>query len=91
MKVHNIFEPRWRDKTVLIAGNKIAIHNLITFTRIPNNSVWAGDWYVSGETIRKYKPENMRTRAGGTIRVYPVPLNVLKPYELLEKDEEDDA
>lgn len=77
-KDHKIWQPRWRDRCVLIAKYKVGKHNVIVFTNAPSLK---GEWYASRETIEKYKTEEMQTKNGSTITVYPVPLDELIVYE----------
>lgn len=77
----DIKQPRWHDMTVLIAKHKIGTHNVICFTDIKAGNQWHGEWYVSGDTVRKYPIEHMRTRTGGSIALYAVPLDELEVYE----------
>ena len=73
-----ILAPRWHDRKVLIAGFKVGTHNVITFTKAPT---YPGQYYLSGETIRKYP-----LGTNGKIKCYEVPLDEL---ELLESDAND--
>lgn len=75
---HTIWSPRYHDRVVLIANNKLGHHNIIEFTKAPT---MAGKWYVSGETARKYHIEEMRTKSGGTLAVRPIPLDELQVFE----------
>jgi hypothetical protein len=70
-----IFQPRWRDRTVLLAVYKVGTHNCIRFTKAPSMD---GEYYISGEEVRKHPKQT-----NGTIDCYCVPLNKL---ELLERD-----
>lgn len=76
---HIIWQPRWRDKTVLIAKRVVVEHNLVRFTEAP--SLGDGLYYLSGKTIRKYPAESMKTSRGGSILVHPVSLDELEVYE----------
>lgn len=78
---HAIWQPRWRDMTVLIAKHTVGEHNVIEFSKLPEGRSWHGEWYVSGETIRKYPLESMNTKRGGKVMVYAVPLDELVTYE----------
>ena len=76
---HIIWQPRYRDKTVLVAKRGVVEHNLVRFTEAP--SLGTDTYYLSGKTIRKYKTERMKTSRGGSILVHPVPLDELVPFE----------
>lgn len=76
---HIIWQPRYRDKTVLIAKRVVAGHNVIWFTDAP--SMGKTQYYASGKTIQLYKPESMKTKRGSGILVHPVPLDELVIYE----------
>lgn len=68
-----IWQPRWKDRVVLIAKHKVGRHNQIVFTKAPSLS---GKFYVSGETATKCPIET-----NGTIACYAVPLSELEPLE----------
>lgn len=68
-----IFAPRWHDRVVLIATFKTKQDNIVVFTKTPSLQ---GEFYVSGETIKKYPKET-----NGTIDCYAVPLSELEPVE----------
>ena len=76
---HIIWQPRYRDKTVLVAKRVVVEHNLVRFTEAL--SLGTDTYYLSGKTIRKYKTERMKTSRGGSILVHPVPLDELVPFE----------
>ena len=68
-----IWQPRWKDRVVLIAKYKVGEHNKITFTKTKS---MADRYYLSGETIR-----NCPLDTNGTTDCYAVPMDKL---ELLE-------
>lgn len=70
-----IWQPRWRDKTVLVAKHKVGTHNKITFSKAPT---YPDNYYLSGEEIRKCTLDT-----NGSIDCYAVPLSKL---EVLESD-----
>lgn len=72
VKCHEIFNPRWHDKRVMLAVHKTAEHNVIAFTK---TKALDGLFYVSGKTARKYKKES-----NGTIDCYCIPLEELKNF-----------
>ena len=74
-----IFEPRYHDKTVLLACHKIQIHNKIVFLKAP--SMGSGSYYISGERAKKC-PKGSNT----SLACYVVPLSELEPLEIEERD-----
>lgn len=70
-----IWQPRYRDRVVLIAKHKVGTHNEITFTKDKN---YPDVYYLSGSTIRSYPLDT-----NGKIPCYAVSLNEL---ELLERE-----
>lgn len=69
----DIHAPRWHDRKVMIAGYKVATHNIIRFTKAKSMQ---GLFYLSGETIRKYEKET-----NGKVECYCVPMDELELYE----------
>lgn len=69
-----IWQPRWKDRTVLIAKHKVGTHNEITFTKAPT---YPHKYYLSGKTIQSSPLDT-----NGKIDVYAVPL---KELEVLER------
>ena len=70
----SIWEPRYRDNTVLIAQYKVEDHNLIVFTRAKHLA--GREFYLSGNAIRECPLET-----NGKINCYAVPLDALIPLE----------
>ena len=70
-----IWEPRWRDKRVLLAKHKIGEHNKINITQEHKDGTryFPNDMYISGKEARRYKVES-----NGVIPCYAVPLDKLK-------------
>lgn len=68
-----IWQPRYKDKKVLIAKFRVGTHNEIVFTKA---KTLQGSWYMSGEDIRSYPIET-----NGVIDCYCVPLNDLQVLE----------
>ena len=64
-----IWEPRWKDRVVLIAKFKVREHNTIVFTKA---SSLPGRYKMSGEQIRKYPLDT-----NGRVDCYAVPLDKL--------------
>lgn len=68
-----IWQPRWKDRVVLIAKHKVGLHNDIVFTKaksLPNH------YYLSGEDIRQSP-----TDTNGKLVCYAVPMDKLKILE----------
>lgn len=75
-----IWQPRWKDRTVLIAKFKVGVHNEIVFTggmkkQVPP-SLKDKKFYMSGKQIQSY-PLGTNTK----IPCYEVPLDELEPLE----------
>jgi hypothetical protein len=81
-KYFEIFAPRYRDKTVLLAVHKVGQDNKIVFTQAA--SLGTDPYYVSGAIVKKCKKES-----NGKIQCYVVPLEQLVPLEFNEKSEQD--
>lgn len=73
-KYFEIWEPKYSNKTVLLAKRKVGTHNKIIFTKAP--SMGTEPYYVSGAVVRKCKKTN-----NGAIDCYVVPLDKLEPLE----------
>lgn len=73
-----VWNPRWHDKTVLLAAYKVdkskTDHIKVTF---PKSNAMKGDWYISVKAVRKFPLES-----NGTIQCYVVPLKELEPLEI---------
>lgn len=72
-QVFDIWQPRWKDRKVLLANYKVGQHNMIKFSKTPS---MPGEYYVSGDTAKKYPLET-----NGTISCYAVPMDELEPLE----------
>lgn len=68
-----IWQPRWRDRVVLIAKYKVGQHNVVSFTKAKS---MPGEYYISGESVRSYP-----TDTNGTLECYAVPLDALEKLE----------
>lgn len=68
-----IWQPRWKDRKVLIAKHKVGTHNEIVFTKTPS---LPEHYYLSGETIR-----NCTLETNGKIPCYAVPIDELEVLE----------
>jgi hypothetical protein len=69
----DIWQPRWKDRKVLLATFKVKQDNIVVFTKTPSLK---GEFYISGATARQYPLEN-----NGKIDCYAVPLSELEPVE----------
>lgn len=79
-QVITIWQPRYHDKTVLIAKYKVGTHNIIKITKSKSHN---GEYYLSGKTITKYPLES-----NGKIQVYAVPIDEMQVYEGRNKNEQ---
>jgi hypothetical protein len=70
-----IWQPRWKDRKVLIAKFRVGTHNEVVFTKTKS---LPSVYYLSGETIRRYPLEN-----NGKILCHAVDMNEL---EILERE-----
>lgn len=75
-----IWEPRWRDRTVLLAERKIGRQNNIHITYINKNGFreFPNPFFILGEVARQYPLEDMQTKKGGTLKVRAIPLSKLE-------------
>lgn len=69
----DIWQPRWKDRTVLIAKFKVGEHNEITFSKTPS---MPKKYYISGAKCRTY-PIN----TNGKLDCYVVPIDDLEVLE----------
>lgn len=79
MTIH-IWEPRWKDRVVLVADRKLEAHNHICIDYIQSNGepLYPHPLYISGEQARSFPLEDMATKAGGVISVRAIPLTELE-------------
>ncbi len=68
-----IWQPRWKDRTVLLAKYKAGLHNEIIFTKAPS---MPGSYYISGSDIAKCP-----VQSNGKLDCYVVDLNKLEQLE----------
>lgn len=66
-----VWQPRYKDRTVLIARYKVGTHNRITFTKAKH--LEGKEFYMSGEDIRNYPLDT-----NGKIDCYAVSLDDLE-------------
>ena len=69
-----IWQPRYKDRVVLIAQYKVGVHNQINFTKAKH--LMDNNWYLSGATIR-----NSTLETNGKIPCYAVSVDLLEPLE----------
>jgi hypothetical protein len=69
-----IWEPRWHDRTVLIADRRLLAHNEI----IIEHKDFPAPFYLTAERARSFPLEQMSTKTGGTIAVRAIPLAELE-------------
>lgn len=69
----DIWQPRWKDRIVLVAKHKIGTHNEITFSKAESLK---GNWYISGEKARSFPLDS-----NGKIPCYAIPLSELEPLD----------
>lgn len=70
----DIWQPRWKDRTVLIAKHKVGTHNEIKFSKAPS---LPDTYYLSGKDIQSCPIDT-----NGKLDCYAVPINKL---EILER------
>lgn len=75
-QVIDIWQPRWKDRRILIAKFKVGQHNEVTFSKTKS---LPGTYYLSGETIKKYPLET-----NGRIACYAVHMDELEKLERKE-------
>jgi hypothetical protein len=71
--VIEIWQPRWKDRTVLIAKYKVGTHNVVRFTKTKS---MPDDYYLSGSEIRQHATTN-----NGKLECYVVPMDRLETLE----------
>lgn len=74
-QLFTIWQPRWKDRKVLLASYKVGTHNEILFTKAP--SLGEEPYYVSGKVVREYPLET-----NGKISCYAVPIDKLEILEV---------
>lgn len=65
----DIWQPRWKDRVVLIARHKVGYHTYITFSKTPS---MPGTYYISGDDIRACP-----VGTNGKVACYEVPIDKL--------------
>ena len=74
-QLFKIMQPRWKDRTVLLAKYRVGTHNEIVFTKTPT---LPDHYYISGVDVVKYP-----VVTNGKIDCYAVDMNQL---QLLERE-----
>lgn len=74
----SIWEPRWRDRTVLIADHRLQDHNQVTI----EHKEFPHPYYLSGRVARRFPVEQMATKKGGFIDVRVIPITELQKEEV---------
>lgn len=75
-QMFEIWQPRWKDKVVLLAKDKVGMHNSIKYSKAPT---YPDEYYVSGEVVRKCPIE-----WNGAIECYAVPISELETLERIK-------
>jgi hypothetical protein len=75
---HEIYQPRWHDRKVIMFDFKIGVHNEVVFSKAPTLE---GVWYISGAKAKSYPPVPFKTRAGKMITSREIPLDDFEPLE----------
>jgi hypothetical protein len=73
---------RYHDRKVLMKASKVGTHNKIVFSDCP--SMGGEPYYVSGVVVKQCPKEKMKTKAGGDILMYAVPVDSLEKLELVK-------
>lgn len=69
-----IYQPRWHDRVVLVADNKLLAENEIVI----DHKDFPRGFYITGTEARKYPLEMLKTKAGGELPVRAIPLSELE-------------
>lgn len=67
-----IWQPRWKDRVVLLAKYKVGTHNTITF----KSKSLPGEYYISGAKANSFPLDT-----NGKLACYAIPLDELEPLE----------
>lgn len=75
-----IWEPRYRDRSVLLAKYKVnRLKSDIGVKVKIEKGAYKGDWLVSNEALEDAKEEKMKTKNGMEIEMISVPLERMIP------------
>lgn len=78
--------PRFHDNTLLINAN-VGMHNKVVcvYLRADGSRMFPEPLYISKRIAIKYKPFDMDTMAGGTIKVRAIPIKEFKILKISER------
>lgn len=76
-----ILEPRWKDRTLLIADWKIGADNQI----VVENKNYPQPFYASGEKLKTYPIQMIQTKSGSNAPMRIVPLAELSTDLVLDE------
>lgn len=76
--VFEIYQPRWKDRTVLLAKYKVQMHNVIKFKYA--KSMGTEPYYLHWNDIK-----NCSIESNGKLDCYCVPLDKLSKLEIAEE------
>lgn len=81
-----IKEPRFHDNTILIQAN-VGEHNKIVciYKKADGTRMFPEPLYVSRRTALKYRPFDMPTAAGGTMKLRAIPISEFKILKISER------
>lgn len=74
LQLIEIWQPRYKDRKVLVAKYKVSTHNKIIFTKAKH--LEGKEYYISGADASKYPIED-----NGKLACYAIPLDDLEPLE----------
>lgn len=77
MQLIEIWQPRYKDRKVLLATYKVKEHNKIVFTKAKH--LEDREYYISGSQARTYP-----TTTNGKLTCYEIPLDDLEVLEYKE-------
>lgn len=84
MNIIEIYEPRWHDRTVLVATYKVKSgYNYIKFTKVSENSGLKGKLYRFHST----EINTNRVQSNGRIPCFAIPMEILELVEEEKKEE----
>lgn len=75
-----IIAPRWHDRTLLLADWKIGKVNQI----VVKHHEYPEPFYATGDELRKFPVEEIKSKAGHMIPMRVVPLSALTTTEIIE-------
>lgn len=75
LNVIEIWQPRYKDRVVLVAKYKVKQQNKVVFTKAKHLA--GKEYYLSGADVAKYPIDT-----NGTLDCYAIPLDDLEPLEI---------